>query len=124
MTVLNKRGDLQSGKRAEDAALAYLMRQGLALIARNHRCRRGEIDLIMRDKDVTVFVEVRFRQSQRYGGALESVNWVKQNRIVAAASHYLASAAPHGPVRFDVVAMAPHAGEFAVNWVQDAFRVS
>jgi putative endonuclease len=59
----------ESGRQAEDRALAYLQTQGLVLITRNFRSRRGEIDLVMRDAATLVFVEVRKRRSQRFGGA-------------------------------------------------------
>jgi putative endonuclease len=118
------KGDSQlSGKDAEDAALAYLQNQGLSLVVRNHRCRMGEIDLIMQDGKTLVFVEVRFRRSSRFGSAAESVDRGKQSRIVAAASHYLATTGADCPSRFDVVAMAPGANDYSVDWFRDAFQL-
>ena len=69
------------------------MRRGLAIVGRNFRTRAGEIDLIARDGATLVFVEVRMRRSQRFGGALESITAAKRARIVAAANGYLAFSA-------------------------------
>ena len=113
----------EAGRRAEQAARDYLERQGLRLVEGNYRCPHGEIDLIMRHRDTLVFVEVRYRRSRRYGGALASVDGRKQGRLAAAAAHYLQChpKAARRPCRFDVVAIGGEgAGE--VDWVSDAFR--
>lgn len=78
-----------TGKNAEKAAELYLKRKGLQLIQRNYFCRLGEIDLIMLDKDEMVFVEVRYRHSDLFGGALESINQAKQKKICKTAEYYL-----------------------------------
>lgn len=122
--MADKRADLRAGKSAEDAALNYLEKQGLVLVTRNYRCRQGEIDLVMRDGRSLVFVEVRYRSSQRFGGALESVNGIKQQRLVHAGGHYLAATRSDVPVRFDVIGMAPGQDGFAISWVKDAFRLN
>ena len=106
------------GKQAEDRALAYLQRQGLRLIVRNYRCRIGEIDLIMQDEGVLVFVEVRQRSSARYGGAAASVGPVKQQRLWRTAEHYLMRYPDQPACRFDLVAID---GE-SLQWVQDMLR--
>ena len=99
----------QKGDAAEDRAMHYLQAQGLQLIQRNYRTPGrggGEIDLIMRDVDGTwVFVEVRQRRQQRHGGALASITYVKQRRIVFAARCWLLKLSPIPPCRFDVVAV-------------------
>lgn len=106
------------GNAREDAALAHLIEQGLTPVTRNHRCRGGEIDLVMRDRDCLVFVEVRYRRSAGFGGALASVDARKQQRIILAAQHYLAGNGWRGPCRFDVVAFDGDGGH---TWVRDAF---
>ncbi|MCG8083044.1 MAG: YraN family protein, partial [Candidatus Thiodiazotropha taylori] len=68
-----KADHLQQGEAAEQLAVDYLSRRGLKLVTRNFRCKVGEIDLIMREKRTLVFVEVRYRQSDDYGSALESI---------------------------------------------------
>ena len=99
----------QKGDAAEDRALHYLQAQGLQLVQRNYRTPGrggGEIDLVMRDTDGTwVFVEVRQRQKQLHGGALASITYAKQRRIVFAAQHCLLKMAITPPCRFDVVAL-------------------
>jgi putative endonuclease len=111
------------GSRVEQAAADYLEREGLALLARNVTCRHGEIDLVMREGDTLVFVEVRYRRGESHGGALESVDPYKQARVVAAARWYLARQrdAVEPPCRFDVVAVS---GEppYRMTWIADAFE--
>ena len=113
---------LTTGQQAEDYALAYLQTQGLVLVERNYRCRGGEIDLVMRDGPQLVFVEVRYRSDQRYGGALASVGAQKQSRLIRAASHYLLSKRIDRPTRFDVAALSGAQGKLAIQWIKDAFQ--
>lgn len=98
----------RAGGAAEQLALDYLSSQGLRLVERNFRARAGELDLIMRDADELVFIEVRARASTRFGGAAASVTPSKQRRIRRAAQVYLQSRlgqAPWPALRFDVVAL-------------------
>ena len=88
---------------AEALAARYLEGHGLTVVARNFRTRRGEIDLIVRDGDTLVFVEVRLRRSASYGGAAESITAAKRARLVAAAQFYLLGARDAPPCRFDAV---------------------
>jgi len=115
----------ETGKQAERYAERYLKRQGLKLVERNFHCRGGEIDLIMQDGKGLVFVEVRFRKTQHYGGALASVDWHKQQRLLRAAQYYLQRLAPkEPPCRFDVVAVAPGSGnELSVDWIKNAIEM-
>src|SRR5437899_5283595 len=76
---------MKPGDRAEQIAAGYLQRKGLALIETHYRCRWGEIDLILRDRDTVVFTEVRLRRSKDFGGAAYSVDARKQARIIATA---------------------------------------
>ena len=93
------------------------------LVSRNYRCRRGEIDLVMRDARTLVFVEVRRRRSHWFGGGLESVDLRKQTRLAAAAEHYLAAhrVGDECPCRFDVVAIDGPPRRTTIEWVRDAF---
>ena len=70
----------EAGAEGESAALAHLQRAGLKLIARNYRCKAGEIDLIMLDGGTLALIEVRYRSTLDYGGAAASVTWRKQRR--------------------------------------------
>jgi putative endonuclease len=98
-----KRTTTETGRQAEDRALAYLLRQGLVLIERNARSRRGEIDLVMRDAGTLVFVEVRQRRHRRFGGAAASIVATKQARLWRAAEVYLLRFAHPPPCRFDAI---------------------
>ena len=115
------------GDAAEARALAHLTRAGLVLVQRNYRVARGprarggEVDLVMRDRDGTlVFVEVRARRDDRFGGAAASIGASKRQRVVFAAMHFLRTQAHPPPCRFDVVAVD---GE-RVDWLRAAFDAS
>ena len=116
------------GKSAEEFAKYYLQHQGLTLVSQNYRCKYGEIDLIMRDKKTTVFVEVRYRKSQHFGSGAETVNYHKQRKLLATASHYLQNnpKAAKQPCRFDVVSLtanpSPDSEGYAVQWIADAIQ--
>jgi len=113
------------GAQAEERALQYLQQQGLSVVNRNYRCRRGEIDLIMVDANTLVFVEVRYRNSARFGGALESVNNSKQKRIIHTAQHYLQQqSSSHNNYRFDVIAISPNQHAPEISWIKDAFQLN
>jgi putative endonuclease len=111
------------GRAAEEAALRFLESRGCALVERNYRCRLGEIDLVMRDGGSLVFVEVRARDSDAFGGAAASIGFRKQRRLAAAARHFLMThpGAAELPARFDVVAIAGTGGENAPDWIRAAF---
>ncbi|HSO81418.1 YraN family protein [Thiocapsa sp.] len=113
-------GTRDVGDTKERLAEDYLKRRHLQPIARNHRCRFGEIDLVMRDGATLVFVEVRYRRSERFGTPAETVDRRKQQRLTAAASHYLQAHPTMLPCRFDVVAVS---GEDRIEWIKNAFSV-
>ncbi len=108
----------QAGVIAEQQASQFLQQQGLHELEKNYRCRSGEIDLVMQDRETLVFVEVRQRRDTRFGDALESIDTRKQRRIRQAAEHYLLYHSWTGPCRFDAVGMD---GTGIPRWVQDAF---
>ena len=110
----------RAGDAAEDAAARHLARHGCTLIARNARYPEGELDLIMRERDVLVFVEVLMRSSAAYGGAASSVDRFKQKRLMRAAQHWLLQHyGERWPAcRFDVVSVD---GDGTIEWIRDAF---
>ena len=114
---------LVRGNHAESIALAHLQQHGLTLVQRNFRCPGGEIDLVMWQRQELVFVEVRYRRSEQYGGALDSVTQQKQRKLRVAAESFLAhnDALVFSACRFDVVAVRGAPSAYAVNWVVDAF---
>lgn len=105
----------QAGQAGEDAALDYLTKQGLTLVERNFRCKQGEIDLIMRERDTLVFVEVRKRANDKFGGAAASITHLKQARLITAAQIYLQSCQRIPACRFDAVTIEGH----KVIWLQN-----
>ncbi len=114
----------QRGREAEQQAEAYLEQHGLRAVTRNYRTLRGELDLVMRDGDSLVFVEVRYRKDTGFGGAAESVHRAKQRHVIAAAQYYLQQhRLTRSACRFDVVLLAPEAGRDRITWIKDAFQV-
>jgi len=107
------------GAQAEDLAAAFLQRAGLELVERNYRCRFGEIDLIARDGAALVFVEVRMRTSERFGGAAASINAAKRTRLLRTARHYLAGIARAPQCRFD--ALLVDGNSQSIEWLKNAF---
>jgi putative endonuclease len=119
---------LTIGNSAEEYANRYLQRQGLTLVEKNYRCKYGEIDLIMKDKSTTVFIEVRYRKSHRFGSGAETVDYHKQRKLLATASHYLQNhtdAAKH-PCRFDVISLttspAKSKESYDLQWITNAIQ--
>ena len=107
------------GAAAEALAASFLLARGLVIAHRNYRCRFGEIDLIARDGTTLVFVEVRQRRSEAFGGAAESITAAKRARLVAAARHYLARFRDVSSCRFDVVLI--RGDEPRIEWLRNAF---
>ena len=119
----NRTSPTADGKKAEQLAEDHLKKKGLLPISRNYRCKAGEIDLIMVDKDALVFVEVRMRSACGFASAAESVTRTKQARLIRAASHYLLNhpEAAEQPCRFDVIAIDKKAHQADINWIPNAF---
>jgi putative endonuclease len=110
----------RAGDAAEDAAARHLVTHGCTLMARNARYPEGELDLIVREREQIVFVEVRMRRSSAFGGAAASVDRYKQKRLMRAAQHWLLERfGERWPAcRFDVVSVA---GDGTIEWIRDAF---
>jgi putative endonuclease len=114
-----------SGQAAEQSAYTFLCREGLRLVCRNFRCRRGEIDLIMLDGQTLVFAEVRHRSSGSFVRAVLTVDRRKQRKLASAAAMFLAKHRNFGQhtSRFDVVGIDRDANDgIAIEWIKDAFR--
>lgn len=111
-----------TGAEAEDCALLFLQARGLTLVARNWRCKAGELDLVMRDADTLVIAEVRARGRADYGSAAETVDRRKQARLARATRALLARhpELAEQPLRFDVVALD---GAGGIEWLREAFDV-
>lgn len=115
---------LQSGEAAEHLACEHLQQQGLQLIQRQYRRKTGEIDLIMRDQQTLVFVEVRFRAKSTFGGALASINPAKQKKLWRTAMLYLQRYKQPPACRFDVVTITQSASGQLIfqQWIPNAFQ--
>jgi len=110
---------LIAGNTAEQVAATFLQQNGLKLVERNFRCQYGEIDLIMQDGKTLVFIEVRLRSNNNFGGAAMSINQAKQQKLSRSAERYLQI---HGDAacRFDVILMQS-TNTNAVEWIKNAF---
>lgn len=109
---------------AEAAAAEYLQSQQLTIIARNYRCRTGELDIVAATTSgIIVIAEVRLRARQHYGDGAASVDWRKQRKIQRATRHLLATH-PHlarCALRFDVLDLRPKDGGYDIRWIRHAF---
>jgi len=114
------------GAAAEAAALQHLEASGLRLLARNARFKVGELDLVMRDGETVVFVEVRLRNASGFGDGFDSVDRRKRQRMVRAAQAWLLGrpALSNLPCRLDVVAAQARPGGFGLDWQRDAFTLA
>ena len=113
------------GARGERHALNYLLTQGLRLVEQNTRSPCGEIDIIMRDGEEWVFVEVRYRHTRDYGGGLESVTRSKRRKLINTAEHYIQRhhKTHFDACRFDIIELGGNMNTPDINWIKDAFQV-
>lgn len=125
-------GRLDLGRKGEDAALALYRQAGYALVARNWRCRLGELDLVLARSGIVVFCEVKTRRGSRLGAPFEAVTLAKQRKLRRLAQAFLAgSGLSSRPVRFDVASVEVEAssgnvgqgpaGGLSVELLEDAF---
>ena len=112
---MNKLGQLY-----EQLALAYLQQPGLQLLQQNYQCKAGEIDLVMRERDSLVFVEVKYRASTAFGGAVAAVTRAKQQKLLRASRWYLQQhKAADQPCRVDVLTIEGQP-PYQYNWIKNA----
>jgi putative endonuclease len=112
-----------SGNHWEKTAESYLGTRGLKLLQRNFSSRFGEIDLVMEDNKTLVFVEVKYRRSNRHGSGADAVTYQKQHKISATAAWYLAINPKRAEqfCRFDVISIDQGKGDQGINWIRNAF---
>ena len=117
--VVDRRG---RGAAVEALAREYLVAAGLTEVTANAGFRAGELDLVMRDDETLVFVEVRYRRSDAYGGGAASVDGRKQRKLIIAAQLFLGAHPTLSalPCRFDVVEASGDPPR--LRWIRDAFR--
>jgi len=119
----------KKGQYAENLALKYLQEQGLTRLEENFSCKLGEIDLIMRDHEFLVFIEVRYRKKTQFGHPLETINLSKQKKIIKTSQYFLATHPKlnHLPCRVDAVAIhsepnSESPNEDTICWVKNAIQ--
>lgn len=115
------------GQQAEDIALKFLQSKGMRLIARNYRCKLGEIDLVIQDDGALVFIEVRYRKQSDFGDGAESVDFRKQQKIIRSAEHFLQQHRQYSqsPCRIDVISISKQQNtdcQEAINWIPNAIQ--
>lgn len=112
-----------AGDLGEQQALSYLLDRGLTLVARNYHCRYGELDLVLLDQNEVVFVEVKFRKQNSWVHGVDSVDSIKQQKLIRAAEWFLSNEEQfsHYPARFDVVAVTGKSNP-QITWVRNAFE--
>ena len=118
-------GSITVGSQWEQLALEHLLQHGMVELRRNYRSRLGEIDLVMRENDCLVFVEVRYRKHSRYASAAMSVDIHKQRKLARTAALFLGGHPRYATfkTRFDVVAFdATPDDQYRIQWLKDAFR--
>ncbi len=112
----------KQGDSSEQDALEFLQQAGLKLISKNFSCKFGEIDLIMQEDKTLVFIEVRYRNTHKFGGAAASVNLQKQRKIIRTAEHYLQKNYQQLPAcRLDVVAIDKNK---KIDWIKNAIEAA
>jgi putative endonuclease len=120
-----RKSSTNTGKRYEALARDYLQQHGLTLVEKNYHSRFGEIDLIMFDQQVLCFIEVKFRKSTAFGGAISAIPHAKQQRIIKTAQCYISStpAIAQKPMRFDalILQLESSLSDLNIEWIQNAF---
>ena len=110
---------ISKGILGEKAAKTFLLSQGLTWITSNYHCRFGEIDLIMQEGDYLVFVEVKQRRSMAFGGALASVTWAKQTKLIRSVKHYQwTQKRSNNPCRIDILTLQGIPP--TIDWIKNA----
>lgn len=112
------------GKVTEDFAKQYLIKQGLIFIDKNVHCRQGEIDLVMKDGCTFVFIEVKYRKNNHFGGAISAISPSKQQKIKHCVAFFLHKAnlnEYNTPCRFDVIALEGDINQPQITWLKNAF---
>lgn len=109
------------GHKGEEIAVDYLKKKGYTVLHRNYRTPLGEADIIAKDKNIIVFIEVKARSSDAFGQPYEAVNHRKQEKLKKIALYYLKHHQIESPVRFDVVSIISRNGKAEVNHMPEAF---
>ena len=109
------------GLKGEDIATDFLKKKGHKILARNYKTPVGEADIITKDKDTIVFIEVKARSNDAFGQPFESVDYRKQERLKKIALYYLKHNNIESSVRFDVISILSRNGRDEINHIVEAF---
>ena len=116
---------IRTGRQGEDLAAGYLESAGYRIVERNYRCPFGEMDLVARDGETIVFVEVKSRRSDRFGPPQASVGPKKQKKMSQIALHYIEQKQLHSrEARFDVIAVSLLPAGERVELIRNAFDLA
>ncbi len=111
------------GKEGEDIAVEYFRKNGFRIIEKNYRTVFGEIDIIAKDKDIIVFIEVKTRADKTFGYPFEAVNQKKREKIRKVALSFMKKYKKEFPARFDVLSIYTENGKEQIEHIKDAFEV-
>ncbi len=111
------------GRKGEELAAVLCSERGLLILEMNHRTPSGEIDIIAKDGDILVFIEVKTRTGDVYGAPFEAVTREKRAKIRTVALSYMKRFRKEVPVRFDVISVSMQGGKPSLEYIQDAFEV-
>ena len=112
----------KNGIIAEETALNYLINQGLREVRKNYRTRFGEIDLIMKDGEIIVFIEVRYRSNTKFLEPVDSINKTKVKKIIRTSQHYIQKFEDEQNLyRFDIIALTGNLDLPDIDWIKNAF---
>ncbi|MCB0794920.1 MAG: YraN family protein [Flavobacteriales bacterium] len=120
-SLSERSGHLVIGRQGEQLACQFLIGKGLTVLERNWRSGRNEIDVIARESDRLVIVEVKARTSEDFGAPHDAIGPAKRKRLYAAAEDYLSSSKLDLPVRFDVISIVLDDGVEQIEHIEDAF---
>jgi len=110
-----------TGRSGEDIAARYLLEKGYQIIERNFRCRKGEIDIIAKDKKEIVFIEVKTRTNENYGRPIDAVTYYKQKHIIKSIQYYLfAKKLENAFIRIDIIEVYQKENKYNINHIKDA----
>ncbi len=114
----------QSGKRAEEIATNFLIKQGIKIVSRNFHSRFGEIDLVGLDKQILIFFEVRFRKNEHFLSAIETIDQHKCNKIIITSEYYLNQHKKYQSYlcRYDVITITGDLNKPVIEWIINAFQ--
>ena len=122
--MCQQKANIGIGKQAENLAADCIEKAGLRLIARNFRCRFGEVDLVAMDDDTLVFIEVRYRKNEQWMGVIETVDQRKLERLIITSEYFVGQHHQHRKrqCRFDVIGITGSLEAPAIEWIKNAFQ--